>query len=153
MITIFENGKYILHLPDWANNVYLNLEELPYNDYLRVLEISYRDKKAYCLYHPTIKRHTLWVGNMEELDKKYRDGEIDPLRGITVYQPDMWGDPIPIKVYLEEDDNFRYRCEIDGKPKYIDFLQSIFKRLRRDYPLVNWDFVHYKDKFVTGYNG
>ena len=42
MITIFENGKYILHLPDWANNVYLNLEELPYNDYLRVLEISYR---------------------------------------------------------------------------------------------------------------
>ena len=49
------------------------------------------DKKAYCLYHPTIKRHTLWVGNMEELDKKYRDGEIDPLRGITVYQPDDVG--------------------------------------------------------------
>lgn len=149
MITIFENGKYILHLPDWANNVYLKVEELPYKEGLCVLEISYRDKKAYCIYHPTIKRHTLWVGSVEELDKKYRDGEINPLRDIVVYDTDMWGDPIPIKVYLEEDDNFRYRCEIDGKPKYIDFLQSIFKRLRRDYPLVNWDFVHYKDKFVN----
>ena len=160
MITIFENGKYILHLPDWANNVYLKLEELPYKGGLCVLKISYRDKKAYCLYHPTIKRHTLWVDSLhteprpfgdsvEELDKRYQGGEIDPLYGLTVYGTDMWGDPIPIKVYLEEDDNFRYRCEIDGKPKYIDFLQSIFKRLRRDYPLVNWDFVHYKDKFVN----
>ena len=52
MVTIFEDGKYILHLPDWANNVYLKLEEIPYNDYLSVPEISYRDKKAYCLYHP-----------------------------------------------------------------------------------------------------
>lgn len=60
MITIFENGKYILHLPDWANNVYLKLKELPYKEGLCVLEISYRDKKAYCIYHPTIKRHTLW---------------------------------------------------------------------------------------------
>lgn len=149
MITIFENGKYILHLPDWARNVYLKLDEDPYNDYVNVLEISYRDKKAYCLYHPTIKRHTLWVGSVEELDKRYQDGEIDPLRGIVVYATDMWGDPIPIKVYLEEDDNFRYRCEIDGKLKYIDFLQSIVKRLRRDYPLVNWDFVHFQGKFVS----
>lgn len=149
MITIFENDKYILHLPDWANNVYLKLEELPYKEGLCVLEISYRDKKAYCLYHSGLKRHTLWVDSVEELDKRYRDGEIDPLRGIVVYATDMWGDPIPVKIYLEEDDNFRYRCEIDGKLKYIDFLQSIFKRLRRDYPLVNWDFVHYKDKFVN----
>ena len=149
MITIFENGKYILHLPDWANNVYLKLDESPYNDYLSVLEISYRDKKAYCLYHSGLKRHTPWVDSMEELDKKYQDGKIDPLYGLTVYGTDMWGDPIPVKVYLEEDDNFRYRCEIDGKLKYIDFLQSIFKRLRGDYPLVNWDFVHYKDKFVN----
>lgn len=148
-ITIFENGKYILHLPDWANNVYLKLEELPYKEGLCVLEISYRDKKAYCLYHSGLKRHTLWVGSVEELDKKYQDCEINPLRGIVVYNTDMWGDPIPVKVYLEEDDNFRYRCEIDGKLKYIDFLQSIFKRLRGDYPLVNWDFVHYKDKFVN----
>ena len=149
MITIFENGKYILHLPDWANNVYLKLEEHPYKGGLCVLEISYRDKKAYCLYHPTIKRHTLWVGNVEELDKRYQGYEIDPLCSLTVYGTDMWGDPIPIKVYLEEGDNFRYRCEIDGKPKYIDFLQSIFKRLRRDYPLVNWDFVHFQGKFVS----
>lgn len=149
MITIFENGKYILHLPDWANNVYLKLEELPYKEGLCVLEISYRDKKAYCLYHSGLKRHTLWVDSVEELDKKYQDGEIDPLRGIVVYATDMWGDPIPVKIYLEEDDNFRYRCEIDGKLKYIDFLQSIFKRLRWDYPLVNWDFVHYKEKFVS----
>ena len=149
MITIFENGKYILHLPDWANNVYLKLEELPYKEGLCGLEISYRDKKAYCLYHPLLKRHTPWVDSVEELDKKYQDGEINPLRGIVVHDTDMWGDPIPIKVYLEEDDNFRYRCEIDGKLKYIDFLQSIFKRLRWDYPLVNWDFVHYKDKFVS----
>lgn len=149
MITIFENGKYILHLPDWANNVYLKLEELPYKEGLCVLEISYRDKKAYCLYHSGLKRHTLWVGSVEELDKKYQDCEINPLRGIVVYDTDMWGDPIPIKVYLEEDDNFRYRCEIDGKLKYIDFLSTIFKRLRKDYPLVNWDFVHYKDKFVN----
>lgn len=149
MITIFENGKYILHLPNWANNVYLKLEEPPYKEGLCVLEISYRDKKAYCLYHSGVKRHTPWVNSMEELDKRYRDGEIDPLRGIVVYATDMWGDPIPIKVYLEEDDNFRYRCEIDGKLKYIDFMQSIFKRLRGDYPLVNWDFVHYKGKFVS----
>lgn len=149
MITIFENGKYILHLPDWANNVYLKLEELPYKGGLCVLKISYRDKKAYCLYHPTIKRHTLWVDSVEELDKRYQGGEIDPLYGLTVYGTDMWGDPIPIKIYLEEDHDFRYRGEIDGKLKYIDFLSTIFKRLRRDYPLVNWDFVHYKDKFVN----
>ena len=149
MITIFENGKYILHLPDWANNVYLKLEELPYKEGLCVLEISYRDKKAYCLYHSGLKRHTLWVGSVDELDKKYQDGEINPLRGIVVYDTDMWGNPIPIKVYLEEDDNFRYRCEIDGKLKYIDFLQSIFKRLRGDYPLVSWDFVHFQGKFVS----
>ena len=176
MITIFENGKYILHLPDWANNVYLKLEELPYKGCLCILEISYRDKKAYCLYHPTIKRHTLWVDSVEELDKRYAEGEINPLRGIVVYGTDMWGDPIPIKIYLEEDDNFRnprscwpahqrscwrtHRCEVlcmrpdttvevNGKLKYIDFLSSIFKRLRKDYPLVNWDFVHYKDKFVN----
>lgn len=159
MITIFENGKYILHLPDCANNVYLKLEELPYKEGLCVLEISYRDKKAYCLYRPGYKRHSPWVDSlhteprpfgdsMEELDKRYSEGEIDPLRGIVVYGTDMWGDPIPVKVYLEEDDNFRYRCHVDGKLKYIDFLQSIFKRLRMDYPLVNWDFVHYKDKFV-----
>ena len=149
MITIFENGKYILHLPDWANNVYLKLEELPYKEALCILRISYRDKKAYCLYHSGLKRHTIWVDSMEELDKKYQDGEIDPLRGIVVYATDMWGDPIPVKIYLEDDEHFRYRCEIDGKLKYIDFLQSIFKRLRRDYPLVNWDFVHYKEKFVS----
>ena len=149
MITIFENGKYILHLPDWANNVYLKLEELPYKEALCILRIYYRNNEAYCLYHSGLKRHTLWVGSVEELDKKYQDCEINPLRGIVVYDTDMWGDPIPIKVYLEEDDNFRYRCEIDGKLKYIDFLQSIFKRLRGDYPLANWDFVHYKDKFVN----
>lgn len=149
MVTIFENGKYILHLPDWVNNVYLKLEELPYKDGLCVLEISYRTKKAYCLYHPGFKRHSPWVGNMEELDKKYQGGEIDPLRGIVVYGTDMWGDPIPIKVYLEEDDNFRYRCVIDGKQKYNNFIISLFRDLRRDYPLVNWDFVHYKDKFVS----
>lgn len=149
MITIFENSKYILHLPDWANNVYLKLEELPYKEGLCILRISYRNNEAYCLYHSGLKRHTTWVDSVEELDKKYQDGEINPLRGIVVYDTDMWGDPIPIKVYLEEDDNFRYRCEIDRKLKYIDFLQSIFKRLQRDYPLVNWDFVHYKDKFVN----
>lgn len=149
MVTIFENGKYILHLPDWANNVYLNLEELPYNDYLRVLEISYRDKKAYCLYHATIKRHSPWVGSMDELDKRYQDGELHSLYGLTVYGIDMWGDPIPIKVYLEEEDNFWYRCEIDGKLKYNNFIISLFRDLQRDYPLVNWDFVHYKDKFVN----
>lgn len=149
MITIFENGKYILHLPDWANNVYLKLEESSYNDHLCILRIYYRNNEAYCLYHPGLKRHTLWVDSMEELDKKYQDGEINLLRGIVVYDTDMWGDPIPIKVYLEEDDNFRYRCEIDRKLKYIDFLQSIFKRLRRDYPLVNWDFVHFQGKFVS----
>jgi hypothetical protein len=149
MITILENGKYILHLPDWAENVYLKFEELPYKEGLRVLRIYYRDKKAYCLYHSGLKHHTPWVGSVDELDKKYQYGEINPLRGIVVYDTDMWGDPIPIKIYLEEDDNFRYRCEIDGKLKYIDFLQSIFKRLRRDYPLVNWDFVHYKGKFVN----
>lgn len=149
MITIFENGKYILHLPDWANNVYLKLEELPYKGGLCILEISYRDKKAYCLYHPTIKRHTLWVDSVEELDKRYQGGEIDPLYGLTVYGTDMWGDAIPVKIYLEEDNDFRYRGEIDGKLKYIDFLSTIFKRLRKDYPLVNWDFVHYKDKFVN----
>lgn len=157
MVTIFENGKYILHLPDWANNVYLKLEEIPYNDHINALEISYRDKKAYCLYHPTIKRHTLWVDSMEELDKRYTEGEINPLRGIVVYGTDMWGDPIPIKIYLEEDNDFRnqrscwhtHRCEVNGKLRYIDFLSTIFKRLRRDYPLVNWDFVHYKDKFVN----
>lgn len=149
MITIFENGKYILHLPDWANNVYLKLDESPYNDYVSILQISYRDKKAYCLYHPLLKRHTPWVDSVEKLDKKYQDGEINSLRGIIVYGTDMWGDPIPVKVYLEDDEHFRYRCEIDGKLKYIDFLQSIFKRLRGDYPLVNWDFVHYKDKFVN----
>lgn len=59
MITIFENGKYILHLPDWANNVYLKLEELPYKEGLCVLEISYRDKKAYCLYHSVFFTTTL----------------------------------------------------------------------------------------------
>lgn len=157
MITIFENGKYILHLPDWANNVYLKLEELPYKGGLCVLKISYRDKKAYCLYHPGIKRHTLWVGSMEELDKRYAEGEIDPLRGIVVYGTDMWGDSIPVKIYLEEDSDFRnqrscwrtHRCEVNEKLKYIDFLSTIFKRLRKDYPLVNWDFVHYKDKFVN----
>ena len=149
MITILENGKYILHLPDWANNVYLKLEESSYNDHLYILRISYRNNEAYCLYHPGLKRHTLWVDSVDELDKKYQDGEINPLRGIVVYGTDMWGDPIPVKVYLEEDDNFRYRCEIDGKLKYIDFLQSIFKRLRRDYPLVNWDFVHFQGKFVS----
>lgn len=149
MVTIFENGKYILHLPDWANNVYLKLEEHPYKEGLCVLKISYHNKKSYCLYHPAIKRHTTWVGNMEELDKRYQGGEIDPLYGLTVYGTDMWGDPIPIKIYLEEDDNFRYRCEVSGKLKYIDFLSTIFKRLRKDYPLVNWDFVHYKDKFVN----
>ena len=157
MVTIFEYGKYILHLPDWANNVYLKLEELPYKGGLCILEISYRDKKAYCLYHPTIKRHTLWVDSVEELDKRYAEGEINPLRGIVVYGTDMWGDPIPIKIYLEEDDNFRnprsgwctHRCEVNGKLRYIDFLSTIFKRLRKDYPLVNWDFVHYKDKFVN----
>lgn len=149
MITIFENGKYILHLPDWVNNVYLKLDESPYNDYVSILQISHRDKKAYCLYHPTIKRHSSWVDSMEELDKRYTEGEIDSLYGLTVYSHDMWGDPIPVKVYLEEDDNFRYRCEIDGKLKYIDFLQSIFKRLRGDYPLVNWDFVHFQGKFVN----
>lgn len=91
MITIFENGKYILDLPDWANNVYLKLEELPYKGGLCVLEISYRNKKAYCLYHPAIKRHTLWVDSVEELDKRYQGGEIDPLYGLTVYGTDMWG--------------------------------------------------------------
>lgn len=149
MVTIFENGKYILHLPDWANNVYLKLEEIPYNDYLSVLEISYRDKKAYCLYHTTIKRHSPWVDCMEELDKRYQDGELHSLYGLTVYGTDMWGDPIPIKVYLEEEDNFWYRCVIDGKQKYNNFIISLFRELRRDYPLVNWDFVHYKDKFVN----
>lgn len=159
MITIFENGKYILHLPDWANNVYLKLEDIPfrasrdaetpYNDFLSVLKISYRDKESYCLYHPTIKRHSPWVDSMEELDKRYTEGEIDFLYGLTVYSHDMWGDPIPIKIYLEEDEHFRYRCEVDWKLKYIDFLQTIFKRLRWDYPLVNWDFVHFQGKFVS----
>ena len=156
MITIFENGKYILHLPDWANNVYLKLEELPYNHYLCVLEISYRDgtaadadKKAYCLYHSGFKRHTPWGDSMEELDKRYQDGEINPLRGIVVYDTDMWGDPIPIKIYLEEDGNGRYWCRVNGKLKYIDFLSTLFRELRKDYPLVNWEFVHYKDKFVS----
>ena len=104
MITIFENGKYILHLPNWANNVYLKLEELPYKEGLCVLEISYRDKKAYCLYHSGLKRHTLWVDRLEELDKRYRDGEIDPLRGIVVYDTDMWGDEVtvPIEVICGE---------------------------------------------------
>ena len=149
MITIFENGKYILHLPDWANNVYLKLEELPYNHYLCVLEISYQDKKAYCLYHPWIKRHTIWVDNVEELEKRYSEGEICPLYGLTVYGTDMWGDPIPIKVYLEEDGNGRYWCRVNGKLKYIDFLSTLFRELRKDYPLVNWEFVHYKDKFAN----
>lgn len=149
MITIFENGKYILHLPDWANNVYLKLEELPYNDYLSVLEISYRNKKAYCLYHPTIKRHTIWTNSIEELNKRYQDGEISPLYGLTVYWTDMWGDPIPVKVYLEEDGNSRYWCRVDGRLKYIDFLSTLFRNLRSDYPLVDWEFVHYKGKFVN----
>lgn len=148
MITIFENGKYILHLPDWAENVYLKLDESSYNDYICVLKISYRDKESYCLYHPTIKRHTPWVGSVEELEKRYTEGEINPLSGIIVYQSDMWGNPTPIKIYLEEEDNFRYRCEIDGKLKY-NFLTSLFRDLRRDYPLVNWDFVHYQDIFVN----
>lgn len=91
MVTIFENGKYILHLPDWANNVYLKLEEIPYNDYINALEISYRDKKAYCLYHPGFKRHSLWVDSMEELDKRYQYGELHSLYGLTVYGTDMWG--------------------------------------------------------------
>lgn len=86
---------------------------------------------------------------MDELDKRYQDGELHSLYGLTVYGIDMWGDPIPIKVYLEEEDNFWYRCEIDGKLKYNNFIISLFRDLQRDYPLVNWDFVHYKDKFVN----
>lgn len=152
-ITIFEGGKYILTVPDWANNVYLKLEEIPYKDGLCVLEISYRDKKAYCLYHQGFKRHSPWVDCMEELDKRYQDGELHSLYGLTVYGTDMWGDPTPIRIYLEEKDSIhqyrRYRCEVNGKLKYTDFITSLLLRLRGDYPLVNWDFVHYKDKFVN----
>lgn len=152
-ITIFEGGKYILTVPDWARNVYLKIEELPYKEALCILRIYYRNNEAYCLYHPLLKHHTPWVDSMEELDKKYQDGEIDPLRGVTVYQPDMWGDPTPIKIYLEEKDSIdqyrRYRCEVNGKLKYTDFITSLLLRLRGDYPLVNWDFVHYKGKFVN----
>lgn len=98
MITIFENGKYILHLPDWANNVYLKLEELPYKGGLCVLKISYRDKKAYCLYHPTIKRHTLWVDSLHTEPRPFGMYPVGYLRYKSNFEPNY---PRSIVCYLD----------------------------------------------------